>query len=155
MYVKPKTLSILLVPHLPLPWPGERLQKCFPDLRYKSGSVGKGAASGESAGLYRKGITEHSQRHGSGICTKSGSNLERNSVRAGRTLESSDRRQGLEWHLRCDETGTCCHSGAMGKTKGSEDCLNLDIFHPNTKEKICPSCSLSMVVIIRAVLLTK
>ena len=76
--------------------------RCFPDRRCESGDVGKGTASGESAGLYRKGITEHSQRHGSGICTKSGSNLERNPVRAGRTLESSDRRQGLEWYLRCD-----------------------------------------------------
>lgn len=81
---------------------GNGSKKCFPDLRYKSGSVGKGAASGESTGLYRKGITEHLQRHGSRICTKSGSNLKRNSVRAGRTLESSDKRQGLEWYLRCD-----------------------------------------------------
>ena len=42
----------------------------------------------------------------------------------------------------------------MGQNKGSEDCL-ISIFILIQKKKICPSCSLSMVVIIRAVLLTK
>lgn len=36
------------------------------------------------------------------------------------------------------KTGPIAIQGAIGKTKGSEDCLNLDIFRPNTKEKNLP-----------------
>lgn len=44
------------------------------------------------------------------------------------------------WNGIFDATkpGPVAIQGAMGKTKGSEDCLNLDIFRPNTKEKNLP-----------------
>ncbi|WP_296821945.1 carboxylesterase family protein [uncultured Megasphaera sp.] len=44
------------------------------------------------------------------------------------------------WNGVFDATkpGPVAIQGAIGKTKGSEDCLNLDIFRPNTKEKNLP-----------------
>lgn len=44
------------------------------------------------------------------------------------------------WNGIFDATkpGPIAIQGAIGKTKGSEDCLNLDIFRPNTKEKNLP-----------------